>query len=82
MSLYMHKDRRTVEKKCPDPDCPEHGIPQELLVFEEFGRLFLCRDEDIYCAECGTEMTDVWTPADDIPAADPAHNNRTQKGTS
>ena len=59
MSLYIPRGRQVVEKKCPEPDCPEHDITQELPAFESFGRLFLCRDDDVYCRECGTEMIDV-----------------------
>lgn len=59
MSLYIPRGRQMVEKQCPNADCPEYGHTQELAAFEEFGRQFLVRDEDIYCPECGTEMTDV-----------------------
>lgn len=59
MSLHIPRGGQVVEKECPNADCPEHGYTQELAAFEEFGRLFLCRDEDIFCQECGTEMTDI-----------------------
>ena len=58
-SYYIPRGRGVVEKKCPNTDCCEHDMVHELPAFEEFGRLFLCREDEMYCRECGEEMVDA-----------------------
>jgi hypothetical protein len=60
MTLYIPRSPQVVEKKCPNRDCCEHDIVHELPAWEEFGRLFLYREDEIYCRECGTEMIDTF----------------------
>jgi hypothetical protein len=50
--------RGVVEKRCPNRDCCEYNIMLELPAWEEFGRLFLNREDEAYCRECGEEMID------------------------
>ncbi|HEY3944414.1 MAG TPA: hypothetical protein VGL78_04235 [Solirubrobacteraceae bacterium] len=59
MRLRRPQDAHTIEKQCPNASCSQHHITQDLTAFEEYGRLFLREDDDIYCRECGTEMIDV-----------------------
>jgi hypothetical protein len=59
MRLHAARDWPVIEQTCVNPLCCEHGVVQELPAFEEFGRLFLHDDQDIFCRECGEEMGDV-----------------------
>jgi hypothetical protein len=59
MTLYVSRGRGVVEKKCANPDCCEHEMVHELPAWEEFGRLFLYREDELKCRECGEEMIDA-----------------------
>jgi hypothetical protein len=50
MSVYAPRDTM-VEKKCVNPDCPEHNVVKELAAFQELGAAFLYNDDDVYCRE-------------------------------
>lgn len=56
--LYRADRKSVVEKTCTNPSCCEHDFVQELPAFAEFGRLFLYDDDDVFCRECGQEMSD------------------------
>lgn len=58
MSTYLPRGRQVVEKKCANSDCPEYNLVQELAAWEEYGRLFLYREDELYCRDCGAELID------------------------
>ncbi len=59
MSVYYAPRDTTLERKCVNPDCPEHNVVKELAAFQELGAAFLYNDDDVYCRECGEEMVNV-----------------------
>lgn len=58
MSTYPPTARAVVEKKCANEECSEFDVMQELPAWEETGRLFLHREDELYCRECGEGMID------------------------
>lgn len=60
MSVHYASRDTTVEKKCANPDCPEHKIVKELAAFQELGAAFLYNDDDVYCRECCEEMVNIF----------------------
>ncbi len=58
MSTYLSRGQEVVEKKCPNEGCCEFDVVQELPAWAETGRLFLYREDELYCRECGQEMID------------------------
>jgi hypothetical protein len=59
MRTHAPADWPVVEKVCANPLCCEQGVVQELPAYEQFGRLFLHNDDQVFCRECGQEMTDA-----------------------